>query len=131
MSQALLLRTKQHIIDNGGLLAAYETRYYRWSDRDLNGAANIVLFRMTGTSGPTNHEAQQHDISLFLLAAPALVRQADQDMLAVLQYLRADGNYDTTGVYAFHPLQSYTGPTYLENDRAMFEMVIRCGVEDH
>lgn len=129
MSSALLLRVKNHIVDDGGLLGAYSVRYYRWTDRDLNGTGSVALFRMTGTGGPANHEAQQHDVSLFLLAKPALVTQADSDILAVLQYLRA--NYSDTGVFAFHPLQTYTGPTYLQNDRAMFELVIRCGVEDH
>lgn len=129
MSNTLLLRVKNHIVDDGGLLASYAVRYYRWSDKDLNGAGGVALFRMTGTSGEVNHEAQQLDVSLFLLAAPALVTQADADMLAVLQYLRAD--FSDTGVFAFHPLQGYTGPVYLENGRAMFEMVIRCGVEDH
>lgn len=129
MSNTLLLRVKDHIVDDGALLGAYSVKYYRWSDKDLSGSASVALFRMTGTSGTVNREAQQHDVSLFLLASPALVTQADADMLSVLQYLRA--NYTDTGVYAFFPLQGYTGPTYLENGRAMFEMVIRCGVEDH
>lgn len=129
MSATLLLRAKSHIVDDGGLLGAYALRYYRWSDSDLNGSGSVALFRMAGTGGAANHVIQQHDVSLFLLANPALVTQADADMLAVLQYLRA--NYSDTGVFAFHPIQSYTGPTYLENGRAEFEMVIRCGVEDH
>lgn len=129
MSNSLLLKVKNHIVDDGGLLSGYAVKYYRWSDKDLNGSGSVALFRMTGTSGRVNHEVQLHDVSLFLLAAPALVTQADADMLAVLQYLRAD--YADTGVFAFHPLAGYTGPVYLENDRAMFEMVIRCGVEDH
>ena len=129
MSDQLLQRTKTHIVDDGGLLADYSVRYYRWSDAELNGAGSIALFRMTGTGGAVNHEAQQQDVSLFLLTNPASVRQADADMLAVLQYLRAD--FSATGVFAFHPVQGYTGPVYLENGRAIFEMVIRCGVEDH
>lgn len=129
MSTQLLTRAKTHIVNDGGLLGAYTVKYYRWSDKDLNGSGSIALFRMSGTSGRVNHEAQQHDVSLFLLAAPALVTQADSDMLGVLQYLRT--NYEAATVYAFFPLQGYTGPTYLENGRAMFEMVIRCGVVDH
>lgn len=131
MSAELLNRVKQHIVDGAGLLTGYTLRYYRWSDEDLNGSGNVALFRMTGTSGQTNHEAQQHDVSLFLLVGPKDVRRADDDMRAVVQYLRSEAGY-TNGadVFAFHPLQSYTGPTYLQNGRALFEILIRCGVED-
>lgn len=132
MSTQLLLRCKQHIVDSGGLLGGYTVKYYRWSDKDLKGSGSIALFRRTGTSGPTNREAQQPDVSLFLLASPKMVTQADADMLAVLQYLRSEGGYTNgTNVYSFFPLQAYDGPRYLENGRALFEMVIRCGVEDH
>lgn len=129
MSQTLLARIKNHIIDDGGLLAAYTVKYYRWSDDDLNGDGNVVLFRMSGTSGPSAHVIQWPDVSLYILARPDSVVQADNDMLAVLQYLRAD--YEGTGVFNMHPVGTYTSPMYLDNGRAMFEMVIRAGVEDH
>lgn len=129
MSATLLQRLKGHIIDDGNLLSGYAVRYYRWTDADLNGAGNVVLFRMTGTTGIVQTPAQMADVSMFLLANESSVKSADDSMLAVLQYLRA--NYTTTGVFNFFPLNTYTGPDYLENNRAMFEMVVRCGVEDH
>lgn len=129
MSSQLLLRVKNHIVDQGGLLANYAKKYYRWSDADLKGSGGVALFRMTGTSGDVDHQAQQLDVSLFLLASPELVTQADSDMLGVLRHLRA--NYKSSLAFQYRPLQSYTGPVHLENGRAMFEMVIRCGVEDH
>ena len=129
MSATLLQRLKTHVIDDGSLLSAYSVRYYRWTDADLSGAGNVVLFRMSGTTGIVQTPAQTLDVSIFLLANDNAVKTADDDMLAVLQYLRA--NYTTTGVFSFFPLNTYTGPDYLENNRAMFEMVVRCGVEDH
>lgn len=129
MSATLLQRVKGHIVDDGGLLSAYKVRYFRWTDRDLGGSARVALFRMTGTSGRVNHEAQQQDVSLHLLAGASLTKQADDDMLSVLQYLRS--SFAATDVYAMHPLGGFTGPSYLQNGRAMFEMVIRCGVTDH
>ena len=129
MSATLLQRAKAHIIDDGGLLSGYALRYYRWSDSDLAGAGSVALFRMTGTTGSVQTPAQFLDVSLFLLADPQGVKTADDDMLGVLQYLRA--NYEDTGVFNFFPLAGYTGPVFLENGRGMFEMVIRCGVEDH
>jgi hypothetical protein len=129
MSSQLLLRVKNHIVDQGGLLTIYAKKYYRWSDADLKGSGGVALFRITGTAGRTDAQAQQIDVSLFLLADPKLVTQADSDMLGVLRYLRA--NYSDSDAFQYRPLQSYTGPVYMENGRAMFEMVIRCGVEDH
>lgn len=129
MSSQLLLRVKNHIADQGGLLTSYAKKYYRWSDADLKGSGGVALFRLTGTAGEVNSQVQHVDVSLFLLAAPELVTQADSDMLSVLRYLRA--SYSSSGVFEYRPLQSYTGPIYMENGRAMFEMVIRCGVEDH
>ncbi len=129
MSADLLQRVKGHIIDTGGLLSAYSVRYYRWTDADINGSGSIALFRISGTGGEAIAEYQMHDVSLFLLSSPASVTQADSDMLGVLRYLRQ--NFYSVNVRAYYPVQSYTGPTYLQNGRAMFEMVIRCGVEDH
>lgn len=129
MSSQLLLRLKNHIVDQGGLLTSYAKKYYRWSDADLKGSGGVALFRLTGTAGVVDSQAQDIDVSLFLLAGPSLVTQADSDMLGVLRYLRA--NYSSSGVFNYTPLQSYTGPVYMENGRAMFEMVVRCGVEDH
>lgn len=129
MSQTLLNRIKEHIIDDGGLLSGYGVRYYRWSDDDLNGNGSIVLFRMSSTNGPSAHVTQWPDVSIYLLADPASVVAADNDMLEVLQYLRAD--YETDDVFNMVPVGTYTGPMYLDNDRALFECVVRCGVEDH
>ena len=129
MSKTLLQRVRGHIVTDGGLLTGYTTRYYRWTDTDLKGSGNVALFRMSGTGGPTDFQQQQHDVSLYLMGTKTRVTQADTDMLSVLQYLRA--NFDSANVFSYTPLQAYTGPTYLSNGRAIFEMVIRCGVTDH
>lgn len=129
MSDQLLIRAKEHIVDAGGLLGGYSLRYYRWTDQDLSGSANVALFHSPGTSGPTDSVVQFPDISLLLLVGPAAVRQGDADMLAVLQYLRS--SYKSASAFLFTPLGKFSGPSYLENGRAVFEMVIRCGVEDH
>lgn len=129
MSATLLQRIKEHIVDDGGFLGGYGIRYYRWMDSDLNGSGSIALFRMSGLSGEVNRQVQFNDVSLYLLADPDQVKQADDDLLAVLQYLRA--NPETTGAFNIFPEGSFTGPSYLQNNRAMFEMVLRTGTEDH
>lgn len=129
MSEVLLQRLKTHIIDDGGLLSGYDVRYYKWSDIDLNGSGSVAMFRMAGTSGRVVSHTQFHDVSVELLANPTSVKQADNDMLGVLRYLRSD--YFATGVFNAVPMGAYNGPIYLSNGRAMFEMVVRCGTEDH
>jgi len=129
MSITLLNRVKNHIIDDGGLLSGYAVKYYRWSDDDLNGKGSVALFKMSGTNGGADSVVQWPDVSLYLLADPDAVVAADNAMLAVLRYLR--GDYADTGVFNMVPIGTYAGPMYLDNGRAMFEMVVRCGVVDH
>jgi hypothetical protein len=129
MSAELLQRVAGHIVTDGGLLGAYTLRYFRWTDADLRGSGNVALFRMTGTAGQVTRQAQFLDVSLYLLSPPDRASAADADMLAVLRYLRDD--YAAADVFNIVPLASYTGPTYLENGRAMFEMVLRTGSTDH
>lgn len=129
MSAELLQRLKGHIIDTGGLLASYSLRYYRWLDSDISGSGSVVLFRMSGSSGSVDSEVQFPDVMIQLLTNRDEVTQADADMLDVVQYLRA--NYKSADAFLFTPIGTFTGPNYLDNGRAMFETIIRCGVSDH
>ena len=129
MSRTLLQRVKAHIVDDGSLLSGYAVRYYRWTDTDLSGGGEVALFRITGTEGQVNRHVQYPDVSLFLMASPANVGAADDAMLGVIQYLRA--NHETAGAFNMFPVGTFTGPSYLENGRAIFELVIRTGTTDH
>lgn len=128
MSATLLQAIKAHIIDDGELLDGYAVRYYRWRDSDLAGTLPVVLFRRSGTGGTSDHEVQFPDVSIQIVVDPAAVVTGDSDMTAVVRYCRA--NYTTSGVFNIQPLGEMTGPTYLQNGRAMFEIVLRCGVTE-
>lgn len=127
MSYELLNRVKDHILP---LLTGYTIRFYRWTDEDLQGAGQVVLFRMTGTAGPSDHQIQYPDVSVQMICNPDQVRAGDAVMLSVLRFLRSEAGFTSEPVENFEPL-GLTGPSYLENGRARFEMVIRCLVEDH
>ena len=58
------------------------------------------------------------------------MRDADATMLAIVRYLRSEAGFTGATVENFEPL-SQTGPAYLQNGRARFELVVRCMVEDH
>lgn len=128
MSGDLLDRVEDHL-QAGNLLDGYRVNHYRWSDQDLNGDGQVILFRMAGTSGFGAHVIQRPDVSIQMLCSPRQVRNGDARMLQILQYLRA--NFQTDGVVNMWPIGPYTGPVYLENNRAMFELVVRCVTEDH
>ena len=129
MSYELLQRVKTHIVNDGGLLSDYTVRYGKWSDQDFKGNGKVVLFSMQGTSGETNSVVQYPDVMLTLLSAVRSSRATSQDMLAVVRYLRV--NFSVSDVFNMFPQESVSGPITLTNGRSMFELIIRCGVEDH
>ena len=132
MSLQLLQRLSQHLED-AGLTSGYEVRYYRWSDQDLNGSGQIILFRMPGTAGTGAHVIQRPDIEMSILCDPDQVTAGDKRMLAILQYLRENFDADNQfgRLFSLWPVGPYRGPTYLENNRALFTLVVRAVTEDH
>ena len=134
MSVQLLQRMRSHL-DQGNLLDGYKVLFYRWSDQDLNGSGQVILFRMPGTEGDGAHVIQRPDIEINMLCDPDQVAAGDARMLQILQYLRA--NFETAEdnpfgrVFNMWPIGVYSGPTYLQNNRAMFNLVVRCMTEDH
>jgi len=130
MSANLLQRVAGHITTTGGLLSGYDVMYYRWRDDALNGTGKVALFRMTGTGGTSsNRQRQLQDVSLFLMSNADDAQQTDNDLLGVVQHLRSE--YNAPSVFNMAPLVPYTGPTFLLNGRALFELIIRAGTEDH
>ena len=132
MSIQLLQRLSRHL-DDGGLLTGYSVKYYRWSDQDLNGDGQVILFRMPGTEGDGAHVIQRPDIEYSILCNPDQVAAGDQRMLAILQYLRANFDVDNEfgRMFSLWPVGVYTGTTYLENNWVLFRQVIRAVTEDH
>lgn len=142
MSISLLESLRGHLNPTGGrnLLDGYAVRFYRWSDTDLK-QGQIILFRMKGTHGPSAHVIQRPDVSIQMLCDPMQVRAGDCRMLEILQYLRANFEIEVeqqdddlkpaTNVFNLLPIGTYCGPTYLQNNRANFEMVVRTMVVNH
>lgn len=128
MSIELLRRVSDHL-DSAGLLDGYIVKYYRWSDQDLRGDGQVLLFRMSGTGGPNAHVIQVLDVTVQMLCDPGQVEFGDRRMLEIVRYLRA--NFETTDAFNMVPVDPYTGPTYLQNNRARFELIVRTMVTDH
>lgn len=132
MSVELLQRFREHL-DAGNLLTGYTVKYYRWSDQDLQGAGQVARFRMPGTEGNGAHVIQRPDMELTLMCNPDQVNATDKRMLQILQYLRANFSSDTASgvIVNLWPFNGYSGPVFLENNRAQFSMVVRAVTEDH
>lgn len=128
MSITLMRRVRDHL-QSANLLEGYRVRFYRWSDQDLRGDGQVILFCMPGTSGVGAHVIQRPDVSIQMVCDPSQVEAGDLRMLQILQYLRA--NFETTDVFNMWPTGSYTGPMYFENNRVRFELVVRCMTNDH
>lgn len=134
MSVQLLQRMKWHL-DQASLLDGYQVKFYRWSDQDLNGDGQVILFRMPGTEGDGAHVIQRPDVEISMVCDPDQVKAGDERMLQILQHIRDDFETDAANpfgrIFNMWPIGVYTGPRYMQNNRAMFSLVVRCMTTDH
>lgn len=128
MSITLLRRMRSHL-DEANLLDGYEVRFYDFSDQDLKGRGQVIVFRMPGTGGPNAHVIQSNDVEIRMLTSPDRIVDGDERMLQIVQYLRSD--FETAGVFNMVPLGPYLGPARLENNRRMFTLTVRAQTVDH
>ncbi len=132
MSVSLLQRVHDHLAAaTPSLLRDYAVRFYRWVDSDMK-SGQIILFNLPGTYGPGAHVIQRPDVSIQILCNPDQVTAGDARMLSILQYFRLHFEIMSDNGNAFNavPLGHYDGPRYLQNNRALFDLRVRCMVED-
>lgn len=128
MSGILLDRIKAHL-DEAGLLAGYTVRHYRWSDLDLNGQGDVILFRMAGSEGASDRVAQEPDVTIQVLCSPSRFRQGDERMRRIVQRFRTVPIGQ--GVVHMEPVSAISGPITMDNGRQLFDFTLRATVEDH
>ena len=128
MSLSLLQSIVGHLQDSG-LLDGIAVKYYRWTDAEADGSGNFLVMRMSGTAGIRNATVQSPDVRLLLVADPSQVVSMNQKADAIFAKFA-----DTTapaGVLKLEPLSTVSGPYYLDNGRGVFEIIVRCFVQDH
>jgi len=134
MSAELLQRIQGHL-DAEGLLAGYDTLYFRWTDEQVNGNTPFILFRAAGSAGDDNYVVQYPDVRIILVANPSGAVAGDARMREIIRFFRADDGYRITGasgeVLSVAPIGPVIGPLYLENDRPIWELNVRCLVDDY
>lgn len=126
MSLVLLQKVKQHIED-AGFLAGYQAKYFRWTDADVNGTTPFMLFRRRG-SGHSNKLLQGIDVLIQQVNVPSGVTAGDANMANIIKLFR-DASVQP-GVVRWDPVGEVQGPFYLENGRPVWELTVRCYVED-
>lgn len=128
MSAALLETIATHLTD-AGLLTGLTKKYYQWTDADEKGSADFIVFRMSGTAGARNATLQQPDVRILLCVKAANVKTGNAKADAI--FANFAGISTAPGVVKFEPLATVMGPMYLDNGRAVFEINVRCFVQDH
>ena len=127
MSIGLLEKVSGHLKD-AGLMAGYDDKYYSWTDADVKGAAGFVLFQMAGTSGIRNATVQSPDVRLLLVCKKDKLREGNDAADAI--FANFAGMTKPAGVLKLEPIATVMGPYYLDNGRGVFEIIVRCFVQD-
>lgn len=109
------------------LTTGYTIKKNRWSDKDLQGQAAVVIYSMAGTGGASNVLVQETDVLIQLIQTPNNISAAFNTMKAILILFR--GTTTQAGVARFDPIGPVTGPVTLQNDRKLFELTVRCVTE--
>lgn len=130
MSLSLLERVSSHL-SAAGLLTGYDVLYFKWTDERINQNTPFILFRMAGTSGVDNQCVQYPDVRILLVGNPTTVLEADARAYDIHRHFRTQFESADNSVKYFEPLGQVIGPLYLENDRPVLEINVRCLVDDH
>lgn len=126
MSQPLLEKIATYL-RQAGLLEGLTTKFYRYTDEDLKGASNLVVFRMAG-AGPRNSVVQQPDIKVILIGKQSDIVETNNKADAIFKHF--GGLTAPEDVLKLEPLAYVMGPFFMDNERPVFEINVRCFVQD-
>lgn len=121
MSVPVMQSLRQYLAD-AALLDGYQVRFNRWSDADLEGAGNFVLFRVAGP-GVSNRIQQRHDIDLYMVAEPASYVTTQNAIQAVAEHLRQA--VQPPDVVRYSVPSNPAGPFEMTNGRQVFQLAVQ------
>lgn len=128
MSYSLLERLGNHLTQQG-LLTGYKVKYYSWTDVDLKGKGKFIVLRMAGTSGIRDSIVQRPDVRVLVVSDPDKVIDGNNKADEIFQSFA--GLEVPVGVLKLEPIGTVIGPMKIENGRSVFEINVRCYVQDH
>lgn len=125
----LLLEALASDLGVKGLMNGFVPKYHRWSDTDMKGQANFVLFRMAGTGGIRNSVVQSPDVRILVVAYPDTLTSADDMANDIYRYFASIDKPDY--VVKLEPVGGVMGPYNADNGRVIYELVVRCFIEGY
>jgi hypothetical protein len=114
-----LIQLSAHLAD---LTDGYLVRFHRWSDAEMNGDGQLVLFRLAGT-GSSDFLISSRDVLIRMLCSPSQV-EAGRAVIQRMQR-RLYTVFEGEGAFLFYPMGEVLGPMYLQNNRAIFDLNVR------
>ncbi len=124
-----LLQRVESFLHSQGLLGGWSVKFFGWNDADVAGTGNFIVLKMAGTSGERDEIVQRPDVRVLVVGAPT--KTIDPDAKAKAIYDLFAGTETVSGVIKFEPLSVVQGPFVLDNKRWVFELIVRCYVEDY
>lgn len=109
-------------LDAASLLAGYTFRFYRWTDSDITAGARLAVIRGEG-GGLVDPAIGRPDVRLLLVGGKKETQAIEANAEAIKSYLLQ--NPGSGDIMQFQLLTDIIGPTFLENDRPVFELNIR------
>lgn len=126
---AALLQNIASFLEGQNLLTNYDVKYYSWTDADFKGKGNFIVLRMAGTAGLRDHVVQRPDVRVLVVVDGK--HTVDGNNKADEIFSAFAGLSKPSGVLKLEPIGTVIGPFGLENGRQVFEINVRCYVQDH
>ncbi len=123
-----LLKSVETALRDAGIIAGYTAKFYRWTDADVKGAADFIVFRMSGTSGQRDQFMQQPDVRILVVGAATKIKETNEAADAIYAFFA--GTDTALGVTKLEPIATVAGPYFMDNGRCVFEVNVRCFVPD-
>ncbi|MES1987457.1 MAG: hypothetical protein V4440_05400 [Pseudomonadota bacterium] len=127
MTSKELLEAVATWLNDAGLLAGLNIKYYRWVDTAAKGEVDFALFRIAGGSGLGDSIVRQPDIKILIVGKESAIEATNNKADAIFKKIGGTESPDL--VVKIEPLAVVMGPYFMDNGRCGFEINARCFVE--
>jgi hypothetical protein len=109
-------------LDTASLLAGFTFRFFRWNDAGIAAGGRHAVIRPEG-GGQVDPAIGRPDLRLLLVGGKNETQAIEVNAQAIKSFLLQ--NPSSGDIMQFILLSDIIGPTFLENDRPVFELNIR------
>lgn len=123
----LLAHIEPTVLDNAPTAVF---RLHNFTDADMGAVAPVILLRRSGTGGDDDDIAQQIDVDVTLLVAPAEIKNGENLMHSLRLFLKSEAGSVGLGTFGYVVYSHLIGPVQLQNGRHRFMFMVRCFTEN-